>query len=289
MRRDDRDENRNRNLHRDVGRQRYPGSEWGRSSEFGRNSEFDPSHRRDLGSRYRESDSYDRYSDRPFDMDNYYSGRQFSVGGTDYDLQDHNEEWDSSRFSEGRDVNRSRFAEPYTGGEFSRNQYGTGSRYSDDRFDHQSRGYGSSGQRDREWGRAGEFGSRDSYGRGYENRGLAGEDFRNDDRGFSGKGPKGYKRSDERIREDACEALYRNPYIDASDIDVAVKDGQVTLRGTVESRNAKREAESCIENLSGVDDVQNELRLKRSDLGISSGVTGKNEKGNDLNGGRKVS
>jgi hypothetical protein len=78
----------------------------------------------------------------------------------------------------------------------------------------------------------------------------------------SGKGPIGYKRSDEKIYEDVCEALFVSPSVDATDIDVSVLDGLVTLSGTVNSRYEKREAENCVENISGVFDVNNELRLK---------------------------
>lgn len=82
------------------------------------------------------------------------------------------------------------------------------------------------------------------------------------DTGYAGKGPKGYKRSDERIRDEACDALYRNTAVDASDIEVSVADGHLILTGTVESRFAKREAERCVEFLPGVFDVHNELKLK---------------------------
>jgi len=78
-----------------------------------------------------------------------------------------------------------------------------------------------------------------------------------------GKGPKGWKRSDERIREEVCEALYRDTEIDASSIEVTVEDGCVCLRGSVEDRDTKRSAERCVENLSGVEDVLNELRIGR--------------------------
>ncbi|MBA2404384.1 MAG: BON domain-containing protein [Bdellovibrionales bacterium] len=170
------------------GRSRFPGGEWGESSEFGRNTS------------YRESDSFDKSREKPFDMDNYYSGRQFSVGGVDFDRDERDDEINNHEF------NRSRFAEPYS----------------------------------------------QTYGRR--------------DGGFSGKGPKGYKRSDEKIHEEVCEALYRNPSVDASDIDVKVKEGLVTLSGTVDSRFTKREAENCIEHLQGVMDVQNELRLQGKNM-----------------------
>lgn len=114
---------------------------------------------------------------------------------------------------------------------------------------------------DRDLGRSASFGS---YGEGSLDReydssiGLKG-------RSFFGKGPKGYKRSDDRIKEDVCETLARNPRVDASDIEVSVEAACVTLTGTVESKEIKRAAEMAIENLSGVDDVKNELRVKRAD------------------------
>ncbi|MCC2678578.1 MAG: hypothetical protein K0R29_1154 [Pseudobdellovibrio sp.] len=75
----------------------------------------------------------------------------------------------------------------------------------------------------------------------------------------AGKGPKGYRRSDDRIREDVCEALSSHPEIDASDMEVDVKDGLVIFKGSVESRLVKRMAEDLIENIPGVVDVRNEL------------------------------
>ncbi|HET9623414.1 MAG TPA: BON domain-containing protein [Kofleriaceae bacterium] len=77
-----------------------------------------------------------------------------------------------------------------------------------------------------------------------------------------GKGPMGYQRSDERIREMVCEALADDDMIDASQIHVTVKDGEVTLSGVVESRRIKREAEDCVSNVSGVRDVQIQLRVR---------------------------
>ncbi|WP_408095676.1 BON domain-containing protein [Peredibacter sp. HCB2-198] len=74
-----------------------------------------------------------------------------------------------------------------------------------------------------------------------------------------GKGPRGYKRSDERIKEEVSEALYLSRDIDASNIEVFVSDGLVILRGEVESRPIKRLTEEIIENISGVVDVRNEL------------------------------
>jgi hypothetical protein len=78
---------------------------------------------------------------------------------------------------------------------------------------------------------------------------------------FSGMGPRGYRRSDERIREDVCQCLTDDHHIDASDIEVAVNDREVVLTGTVSSRMQKRHAEDLIERLPGVRDVINSLRV----------------------------
>src|SRR5262249_60892996 len=62
-------------------------------------------------------------------------------------------------------------------------------------------------------------------------------------RGNAGRGPRGYHRSDERIREDVNDRLTDDWYIDASDIEVSVNNGMVTLSGRVNSREEKRRAE----------------------------------------------
>lgn len=77
-----------------------------------------------------------------------------------------------------------------------------------------------------------------------------------------GKGPKGYQRSDERIREEVCERLAASPDVDASDVDVSVDSGTVILSGHVENRIMKRAAEDSVMDVVGVVDVRNDLRLK---------------------------
>lgn len=76
-----------------------------------------------------------------------------------------------------------------------------------------------------------------------------------------GRGPKGWKRSDDRILEDVHERLADDPQVDASEIEVRVENGEVTLNGTVDSRQAKRRAEDCAESVSGVTHCQNNLRV----------------------------
>src|SRR5215218_4359732 len=55
-----------------------------------------------------------------------------------------------------------------------------------------------------------------------------------------GRGPRGYRRPDSRIYEDICELLTRHGQIDASDVDVSVEQGVVSLRGSVDGRYTKR-------------------------------------------------
>lgn len=78
---------------------------------------------------------------------------------------------------------------------------------------------------------------------------------------FTGRGPRGYQRSDDRVREDVCERLTQDPWIDASDVEVNVRGGEVTLSGSVRDRGDKRQAEDLAERVSGVREVHNNLRV----------------------------
>ena len=83
-------------------------------------------------------------------------------------------------------------------------------------------------------------------------------------RSHAGRGPKGYTRSDDRIREDVNDRLTDDWQLDASNIDATVNNGEVTLSGTVDDIEDKHRAERIIENLSGVKHVQNNLRVDNS-------------------------
>jgi hypothetical protein len=78
---------------------------------------------------------------------------------------------------------------------------------------------------------------------------------------YAGRGPKGYKRSDQQIIEEACQRLERDGEVDASEIEVSAEDGIIRLRGTVPDRRTKRRAEECVESIYGARDVMNELRV----------------------------
>lgn len=80
----------------------------------------------------------------------------------------------------------------------------------------------------------------------------------------SGRGPSNYTRSDDRILEDTCDNLTDDYGVDARNIQVTVSGGEVTLDGTVPSRGQKRRAEDCVDCISGVGHVQNNLRVQDS-------------------------
>jgi osmotically-inducible protein OsmY len=77
----------------------------------------------------------------------------------------------------------------------------------------------------------------------------------------TGRGPSDWQRSDESISEDVNERLQRHDQIDATNINVKVENGEVTLSGTVNSRLEKRLAADLAEDCSGVKNAHNNLRV----------------------------
>jgi hypothetical protein len=97
-------------------------------------------------------------------------------------------------------------------------------------------------------------------------RGAYGSSERSPELPRRGRGPRSYQRSDERIREDLCERLMQ-AWMDADDVDVRVEKGEVTLTGTVKSRDEKRAIEDLAEEVLGVTEVTNEIRVAREQPG----------------------
>ena len=96
--------------------------------------------------------------------------------------------------------------------------------------------------------------------------------------GYRGRGPKNYARSDERIQEDISERLWDADDVDASDVVVEVKNGEVTLRGNVERRSIKHRIEDIADGCGGVKDIHNEIRVQPRnewpyDKGVAAGST----------------
>lgn len=102
---------------------------------------------------------------------------------------------------------------------------------------------------DQDWGR---YSGASEYGGGRE-QWMGGV--------HAGRGPGNYQRPDDRIRDEVCERLAHHPNLDASEIDVRVEKGDVTLQGSVNDRWAKRWAEDVAEGIWGVKDVHNQIRV----------------------------
>lgn len=148
-------------------------------------------------------------------------------------------------------------------------------------YDYEERGYGDGGRHARDHDRDFEDRARDA-GEFFRRTGERVKNWFNDatrdedergryDAGHRGRGPQGYKRSDERVSEDAHQRLTDDPWLDASTINVAVSGSEVTLTGTVSSREGKHRAERIVEDISGVEHVQNNLRVEAGSYFTSSG------------------
>jgi osmotically-inducible protein OsmY len=105
---------------------------------------------------------------------------------------------------------------------------------------------------------------------------------------FAGRGPKGYLRSDERIREDVSDKLTDDQWLDASEIEVRSENGMVTLIGHVKSRDDKRRAEDLVMLVSGVKDVINQIHVDQGLLDqFADAITG--EKSNEKSSAKVAS
>jgi hypothetical protein len=186
-------------------------------------------------------------------------------GGRDVD-------WRSRDWNGGIGESGSGFAGDYSG--TSGNWIGQGS-------GSEGRGHGTSGS-GTGTGYGGGYGANSRYGADEQGREVWSEGP------HTGRGPQGYKgRSDDRIYEDVCEALTRHGQVDAGGIVVRVENGEVTLEGVANSRQEKRLAVQAIENLPGVKDVHNRLRVAGHAGGEGSNATqsrGAEAAGNRLEG-----
>jgi osmotically-inducible protein OsmY len=241
----------------------------------GYGSERRGSGRGEYGQSERFGDYRGHGGDRPSyrDEDRRESSRGYGAGrGEDRDFGGG---WYSSRSSGRGSSDFGGFGSGYSRGdrwgEARSGGYGEG-RFRDENDRRESYGRGAQGDERGFWDRASDevsswFGDRAAEGR-----------RREDERGqHRGRGPKNYTRSDDRIREDVNDRLSDDPYVDASEIEVTVSSCEVTLSGTVDSRDAKRRAEDCAEAVSGVRHVQNNLRIQQAGAGqgsASSGVAG---------------
>lgn len=248
----------------------------------------------DTESRYRPEDRYqaDSYS---FD-EGQYGGRdrdevrnQSNYGGQqNYSGRQRGSEYGTGYGREG-DLG-SGYGRRYDPEDYGANQSYGGPSRSYDVDSSWNRGQNLSGHRNQGWQGSHRdsprFGQGEYYGRPYGSEAQSygrQSQFRQSRQSYSGYGPKGYRRSDERLQEEICETLTHHPGIDASEIEISVKNGEVTLSGSVDDRRAKRMIAEEVEEIWGVSDVTNQIRVKAqhdSDFpehtsGKESGIGGK--------------
>ncbi len=233
------------------------------------------------GNPYRESgqrDMADAEFDRDWDLDDQGSYGPFrndrQIGG--WHGRDPQSNYGGSR--EGRWGGGGEQNMPRRTGRYQDMDQDFGSGRSGSGSGRQGRSYGSGG-----YGGGGGYAGSRHGGQG----GRYYSDSRHDESGggedFSGRGPGGYRRADERIQEDVNEALTWDRQLDATDITVEVKDGIATLTGQVRDRRMKRRAEDIVESVRGISDVHNRLsvggnRGTASAMG-NAGTHGKGEHG----------
>lgn len=75
--------------------------------------------------------------------------------------------------------------------------------------------------------------------------------------------PKGYTRTDERIRDDICERLAYSG-LDVSEVEVKVSEGVATLEGTVAHDSSLTAIEDHVTDCLGVQGIQNHVRVQQA-------------------------
>lgn len=267
----------NMNYDQDRNRDNYSGSSYGYA-----------------GSSQQDWDRYNQGSGSDYNQQNQgYSGNYGSNSGAQYGNRREGEsgnysgsnygQWGQSgqRGQYGRRDDMSGYQDRNQSGSNYGSSYGTsggygtygGNRSDESGYGNTSGNYGSSYGANRDRGNWGNQGNRDDRGWWEKTRDEVSSWFGDEDAErrrrrdqmvsgqHKGKGPRDYRRSDERILEDACDRLSDDSFVDASEIDVKVTGSEVILTGTVESREAKRRAEDIVESISGVTNVQNNLKV----------------------------
>jgi osmotically-inducible protein OsmY len=256
---------------RDIDRTYEPDYDrYSRRSDYAYGSSYSEPYRRGYGrsAAARESD-YDRYG-----REGYYGDRFASRYGSDrYDYDyarsryspnepyyAREDEYDRDRYAYNEPY--SRYSERYQSGYRSTQPYGSYGR----------RGYERRGPEERGWWDRTSDEVASWFGDEEAERRRRIDELRGQ---YRGRGPRGYKRSDDRIHDDINDRLTDDPYLDASDIDVSVNNCEVTLSGRVDTRLAKRRAEYIAEWVTGVTNVQNNLRVDQESrtADITTGTT----------------
>lgn len=222
----------------DMRSQRYQDSNLGRRNSY-RNTGWDDRQLRNQGSAHGyPTSSYgsDRFSSDGWEHEK--NANRYSYGNSDRDSYGREGQGNFGSHEDDKNLGRESFQDSRNGQSL------------------RSQGYGPTSHSLQQ------SGSYAGHDEGYDESFAYGGDrvtFRNK----SGRGPKGYKRSDERIKEEFCDLLTSHPEIDPSEVEIQVNGAEITLSGTVENRHEKRLIEDLACSLSGVAEVSNQLRVSK--------------------------
>lgn len=90
-----------------------------------------------------------------------------------------------------------------------------------------------------------------------------------------GRGFAGYDSSDERIDREIDDHLTQHSYIDTTAVAITVKDGEVTLEGSVPDTDQKTYVEEVVAKIEGVTGVNNHLKVKKPQDTLVQNTSGK--------------
>lgn len=208
-------------------------------------------------------------------------GGDTSFGRGNYGGRDYDQSWRERENS---------YNAPWRGSYGTGMDYGSGEEYGANWRGQAGYGQNDYGRESQSWRPAGQGGSA-QVGEGYRRgdapeQGVSNRQSMSDRGPHSGRGPRGYQRSDDRIREEVSDRLTQHGWLDASELDVEVNQGEVTLQGEVDDRYQKRLAEDIAEQVPGVKDIHNRLKVHNHGqmMGGPAGETGQSNQQNTASG-----
>jgi len=192
--------------------------------------------------------AYNEY-DQSFDPN--LGGRHSASGRKDWDY-DRTSSYPGYSSSQGTGSHTNRYD---SGQSFGTNYGSSGS---------QRQGYSGSFGQNSGYGSSGNYGQEYGYNSGSHNQGQSRWGSGSSFESKAGRGPKGYRRSDERVKEEISDLLTSHHEVDPSEVEIKVSNCEVTLTGTVNSREEKRLIEDLVSQIQGVNDVTNQLHVQPS-------------------------
>jgi hypothetical protein len=270
---------------REERRHRYPDEPYGGEREWRSNADERHSHR---GRGWEANQDWRAQGNRGADYRRDFAGPE-TYGEHDFD-RDRVMDWNESRWNRGasfgfgpdEDIERAgnyAYGSPYGQGDPGSDRMGRGD-WNEPRQWTNPRDWSTRGDRaGRNWPDTDWMPNRPARGRGgwagdWSTPASADPAIMGHSDNYTGRGPKDYRRSDDRIREEVCDLFTDDWRLDASEVTVKVEGAEVVLTGTVTTRDQKRRAEEIAERVRGVGDVHNQIRVMRGESTTGTSPSG---------------